>query len=283
MYLNIFEMKDKLTLGFSSCPNDTFIFDALANKHINTEGIDFEIIMEDIETLNQLALKGKLDITKVSFITWLKLTKKYKLLHTGSALGKGCGPLLISRTPVDKANIPLMTIAIPGINTTANMLLNFAFPFIENRKSMLFSKIEESVLKQETDLGVIIHESRFTYQSKGLIKIMDLGEYWEEKTGCPIPLAGIAIKNKIHSEIRKKVDKLIKQSIEYAFLNYPTISEYVKMNAKEMDESVMRNHIDLYVNDYSFDLGNEGLRSLNILADQAHSAGILIQRPQIVI
>lgn len=273
----------KLTIGFSPCPNDTFIFDALANRKIDLEGLDFEIFMEDIDTLNNWALRGKLDISKISFSTWFRLTEQYALLNAGSALGKGCGPLLISRIPVDPGIISSMSIAIPGISTTANMLLDFAYPLAKKRVPMVFSAIEDAVLKKETDLGVIIHENRFTYQSRGLVKITDLGEYWEERTGCPIPLSGIAINQSISSEIQSKVDRLIKKSLEFAFSHYPELPDFVKTNAREMDEAVMRQHIDLYVNHFSLDLGTEGIKAIRILADQAYSSGLLPRNSQITL
>src|SRR5687767_3545184 len=204
-----------LTLGFSPCPNDTFIFDALVNKKIDTEGLDFETVIEDVETLNRLAFDNKLDITKLSFPSFFQNTDKYLLLRSGAALGKGVGPVLISKKakgisnidqgilniepdlPEDKqgisyADVINSTIALPGKNTTANLLFSFAFPEARKKRFMIFSAIEDAVLNAETDLGVVIHENRFTYQQKKLLKIMDLGEYWESKMKLPIPLGGIA-------------------------------------------------------------------------------------------
>lgn len=259
----------KLTLGFSPCPNDTFIFDALVNKKIDTEGLEFEPILGDVETLNQWALQGNLDITKLSFPAFFQSLDNYVLLNTGSALGKGVGPLLVSKYAIENtvSEITSRSIAIPGINTTANLLLSFAFPAATNKIPMIFSAIEDAVLTGKTDLGVIIHENRFTYQQRGLHKVMDLGENWEDKMNAPIPLGGIAISQSIKRTTALKVNALIRKSLEYAFSNYPLITEYVKQHSQEMNEEVMRQHINLYVNDYSLDLGNEGKQAVNTLFD----------------
>jgi 1,4-dihydroxy-6-naphthoate synthase len=259
----------KLTLGFSPCPNDTFIFDALVNNKIDTEGIEFDVVLEDVETLNRWALLGKLDITKLSFPAFFQSLDKYVLLNSGSALGKGVGPLLVSKNSFQytTSDVEHSGIAIPGVNTTANMLLGFAFPGAINKTPILFSEIEDAVLNGKTDLGVIIHENRFTYQQKGLHKVIDLGEYWEEKMKVPIPLGGIAVKKEIEKAVCLKVDKLIKESIEYSFENYPAISDYVKQHSQTMSEDVMRQHIELYVNNYSIALGDEGKKAISILFD----------------
>jgi len=259
----------KLTLGFSPCPNDTFIFNALVNKKIDTKGFDFDVVLEDVETLNQWSFEEKLDITKLSYPAFFQNLDKYILLNSGAALGKGVGPLLISRSEVGsrKSEIEKMSIALPGKNTTANLLFSFAYPEAKNRKYMIFSAIENAVLTEETDLGVIIHENRFTYQQKGLHKVTDLGEYWEEKMNAPIPLGGIAIKRSIDRSTSLQIDKLIRKSIEFAFSNYPMITDYVKEHSQEMSESVMRQHIDLYVNDFSIDLGTDGKKAIETLYD----------------
>ena len=226
-------------------------------------------MLADVETLNEWALLGKLDITKLSFPAYFKSLNNYVLLNSGGALGKGVGPLLISKRSYDiqhlASNIQHLSIAIPGENTTANMLLRFAFPEATRKTSMLFSQIEDAVLMEKVDMGVIIHENRFTYQQKGLRKLLDLGEYWEQKLNSPIPLGGIAIKRSIDKTVAKKINGLIHKSIEYAFRNYPLITDYVKENSQEMSEEVMRKHIDLYVNDYSLDLGKEGKQAIEVL------------------
>lgn len=255
----------KLTLGFSPCPNDTFIFDALVNSKIDTGGIEFDVVLEDVETLNEWALMGKLDITKLSFPAFFQSLDKYILLNSGSALGKGVGPLLISNKESIINNPAEHSIAIPGLNTTANMLLGFAFPDAMNKTPMLFSEIEDAVLNSKTDLGVIIHENRFTYLQKGLHKVVDLGEYWEEKMNAPIPLGGIAAKKSIDKLICLQINVLIKKSIEYSFGNYPAISDFVKQHSQTMSEDVMRQHIELYVNNFSLTLGDEGKKAIIVL------------------
>lgn len=262
----------KLTLGFSPCPNDTFIFDALVNNKIDTEGLVFDAILEDVETLNEWALTGKLDITKLSFAAFFESLDKYVLLNSGSALGKGVGPLLITKSPnlnIDTKNLRELisdsSIAIPGFHTTANLLLSFAFPDAIHKAPMIFSEIEDAVCNGEADLGVIIHENRFTYQQKGLNKVIDLGEFWEEKMKVPVPLGGIAIKRTVEKLTSLKVEKLVRKSLEYAFTNYPLITEYVKQHSQTLSKEVMRKHIDLYVNNFSLELGDEGKQSIQSL------------------
>lgn len=254
-----------LTLGFSPCPNDTFIFDALVNNKIDTGGLKFDVVLEDVETLNQWALEGKLDITKLSFPALFQSLDKYVLLNSGSALGKGVGPLLIKRPGPGIASVANQSILIPGINTTANLLLNFTYPQAVNKRPMLFSEIEDAVLNGIADLGVIIHENRFTYQQKGLEKVTDLGEAWEQKMNVPIPLGGIAINQSVKRSVAVQVDALLRKSLEYAFANYPEITDYVKRHSQAMSEEVMRKHIELYVNNYSLDLGEEGKNAIRVL------------------
>jgi len=255
----------KLSLGFSPCPNDTFIFDALVNKKIDTHGLEFDVIMEDIQTLNEWSSETKLDITKLSFPAFFRNNDKYEMLNSGAALGKGVGPLLIAKRMVNVPDVANSSIAIPGEQTTANFLLSFAFPMAKNKTPILFSSVEDAVLMEKFDLGVIIHENRFTYQQKGLIKICDLGEVWEEKQKAPIPLACIACKTNLDVEIRNQIDKLIRKSVEYAFSYYPEITAYTKDHAQAMDENVMRQHIELYVNNYSLDLGLDGKNAIHQL------------------
>jgi 1,4-dihydroxy-6-naphthoate synthase len=257
----------KLSLGFSPCPNDTFIFDAMVNKKIDTGGLEFDVALEDVETLNEWALAGKLDITKLSFPAFFRSIDKYVLLNAGSALGKGVGPLLVSGndSPMTEQAIAQSLIGLPGINTTANLLFSFAYPSATQKKFMLFSAIEDAVVNNETDLGVIIHENRFTYRQKGLHKVTDLGEFWEQQMHIPIPLGGIAIQRRIESPLAVQVDQLIRKSLEYAFANYPFITDYVKQHSQAMQEEVMRQHIDLYVNNYSLDLGEEGRKAIEVL------------------
>jgi 1,4-dihydroxy-6-naphthoate synthase len=255
----------RYTIGFSPCPNDTFIFDALVNGKINTEGLEFDVILEDVETLNKWSAQKKLDITKLSFPALFANRNHYKILSSGAALGKGVGPLLISKSKVDIQEVKNLKIAIPGKATTANFLLEYAEPLAQNKNEYLFSEIENAVLNGETDLGVIIHENRFTYHDKGLLKVIDLGEYWEQHTGAPIPLGCIAVTANLEEKEQKLIEKLIKKSLKYAFKNYPHLPEYVKQHAQEMNEDVMKKHIELYVNDFSIDLGNTGKNAIETM------------------
>ncbi len=256
------------TLGFSPCPNDTFIFDALVNKKIDTNGLDFQVRLEDVETLNEMALQQKLDFTKISYGVLPHIIRSYTVLNSGSALGTGVGPLLISKKPISFDEVNDYTIAIPGENTTAHLLFSLAFPGAKNKVFIRYDEIENFVLKQDHKaLGVIIHENRFTYSQKGLYKIVDLGNFWEEKTGYPIPLGGIVGKKSIDEKLINKADDLIKQSIEYAFSNYPAIPAYVQQHSQEMDIEVMKKHIDLYVNEYSINLGEAGKAAIEKLLE----------------
>jgi len=267
----------KLTLGFSPCPNDTFIFDALIHKKIDTEGLDFEVLFEDVETLNQKAFRGELDITKLSFHAFAYAADKYVLLDSGSALGFGVGPLLIARPEGGQKSeagnqvpdIANLKIGIPGKYTTANFLLSLAFPEAQNKVEMLFSEIEDTLLEGKIDLGLIIHENRFTYQQNGLIKVMDLGEYWEKETNAAIPLGGIVIKRSLPNDVQHQVNRLIRRSVEFAFKNPASGIDFIRSHAQAMDENVMFEHIKLYVNKYSVDLGTEGRKAVNILFDAA--------------
>jgi len=255
----------KFSLGFSPCPNDTFIFDALVNKKIDTEGIEFDLFLEDVETLNQWALQGKLDISKISYGVLPLLMPQYELLDAGGALGKGVGPLLIAREPMPLTKVPDWRIAIPGQRTTAHLLFSMAFPEARKKEFMVFSAIEDAVLSGAVDCGVIIHENRFTYQQKGLVRLLDLGEFWERETGAPIPLGGIVFRKGYDASFSRKINSLIRQSLEYAFTNYPKLPEFVRSHAREMDEGVMRQHIDLYVNNYSLTLGEKGEKAIEAL------------------
>ena len=260
----------KLSLGFSPCPNDTFIFDALVNHKIDTGGLIFETILEDVQTLNSLALNNQLDISKISYGVLPLVLETYLLLESGGALGKGVGPLLVSLPPIDDSfhSIENETIAIPGENTTAHLLFSLAYPNASHKVFKVFNTIENAVLQKEVDAGVIIHENRFTYQQKGLHKRIDLGEYWEETTRLPIPLGGIIAKRTLPIAVLQKVNELIRQSVMYAFgHHYTSLTQYVKEHAQEMSDTVMRQHIDLYVNDYSLSLGDLGKAAVIKLID----------------
>lgn len=272
----------KLSLGFSPCPNDTFIFDALVNKKIDTKGFNISVHIEDVETLNEWALQEKLDITKISYAAYFFITNKYTLLSSGSALGKGVGPLLIAKHPIKLTSVENITIAIPGKNTTANMLFSLAFPQAKNKIFLRYDEMEDFVLNssvQEKQVGaIIIHENRFTYQQKGLVKILDLGEYWEKKMKLPIPLGGIAIKQSLPLYTQQIINELIKESVLYAFKHYPQLPPFVIQHAQAMQEAVIRQHIDLYVNNYSISLGNEGKRAIETMSKyMAQAYGIEIK------
>lgn len=263
----------KLTIGYSPCPNDCFIFDALIHGKIDTEGLQFEVRLEDVETLNQKALHGYLDITKLSYHAYAYALDHYILLKAGSALGFNCGPLLVHSKKF-KLNLDNMKVAIPGKYTTANLLLSIAFPKLTNKKEYVFSEIENAVLIGEVDAGLIIHENRFTYMERGLEKIMDLGEYWDAMIHAPIPLGGIVIKRNLDPELHQKVNRLIRKSVEYAYANPQSCMDYVKAHAQEMSEEVMKKHIALYVNDFSIDLGEKGINAVELLFAKAQELNL---------
>jgi 1,4-dihydroxy-6-naphthoate synthase len=270
----------KLTLGFSPCPNDCFIFDALVHGKIDTEGLKFEMLLEDVEALNQRAFKGELHITKLSYHAYIYLTQLYQLLDAGSALGNGCGPLLIAKSEALKSQLTKVNdlkVAIPGKYTTANFLFSLAFPNVRSKVETLFSEIENNVVNEQVDAGVIIHENRFTYEQKGLKKLVDLGEHWETLTKSPIPLGGIVVQRQLPEQIKQKVNRLLRKSVEYAFENPKASLDFVKAHAQEMSEEVMYKHIELYVNNYSIDLGKEGKRAIRMLFDKAIEIGLIPQ------
>lgn len=269
----------KLSLGFSPCPNDTFIFDALIHHKIDTEGLEFDVYFDDVETLNQKALKGVLDISKLSFHAFAHVAAQYALLDSGSALGFGVGPLLICKNErfLDPSQLERSnpSIGIPGVLTTANFLLGIAYPNLQNKVLKVFSDIEESLLSGKIDLGLIIHENRFTYAEKGLSKIVDLGSFWENLTGCAIPLGGIVINRNIVPEVQHKVNRVLRKSVEYAFANPKSGINFIREHAQEMEEAVMYKHIELYVNQYSLDLGTEGRKAIDILFKMATEKGLI--------
>ena len=265
----------KLSLGFSPCPNDTFIFDAMIHGKVDTEGLEFQVVMGDVEELNQRAFSGQLDISKLSYHAYAYLISKYVLLTAGSALGNNCGPLLIAKNPIPKEEIDRCTIAIPGKYTTANFLLGLAFPNAKNKVELLFSDIEQSVLSGEVEAGLIIHENRFTYADRGLVKIMDLGEYWESTTNLPIPLGGIVVKRSIPGEIQQKINRVLERSVQFALSNPASSESFVKKFAQEMEVEVMYKHIKLYVNDYTVRLGKSGERAINTMFQKANELNLI--------
>jgi 1,4-dihydroxy-6-naphthoate synthase len=256
----------KLTLGISPCPNDTFIFDALVHQKIDTEGLEFDVVFADVEQLNQWAFEGELDVTKLSFNAFAKCISDYILLDSGSALGRNCGPLLIKKPSTVLTSES--KIAIPGKQTTANLLLNISNPEYSNKVEVLFSEIENEILSGNVDVGLIIHENRFTYQQKGLEKIKDLGESWEQKTGLPLPLGGIGVKRLLPFEIQKKMERVLRKSVEYAFENRESSLEFVKCHAQSMERDVIDAHIALYVNSYSVSLAEKGRKAVQLLFEK---------------
>jgi 1,4-dihydroxy-6-naphthoate synthase len=264
-----------LTLGFSPCPNDTFIFDAMIHNRIDTEGVNFEVIMEDVEALNQRAFRRELAITKLSYHAFAYLVDDYALLESGSALGNGVGPLLIAKTDMPQSVVNQSLIAIPGKFTTANFLFSLAFPEAVKKQELIFHDIENAVLDGRVGAGVIIHENRFTYEQRGLVKLMDLGAFWEETTQMPIPLGGIVVRRDLPSETQQKVERIMKRSVEYAFA-HPSVSQgFVEKYAQEMDEKVRQQHIDLYVNSFTRGLGKTGRAAVETLFEKASALKII--------
>jgi 1,4-dihydroxy-6-naphthoate synthase len=265
-----------LSLGYSPCPNDTFIFYALIHGRIDTGGIRFDEVLEDVETLNQMARQSRLDITKASFHAFGHLRQDYCLLRSGGALGKGCGPLVVARGETDMRALRKKTIAVPGRLTTAFLLLQTFDPsFGDNIIVMPFDRIIDAVREGLADAGLIIHESRFTYQRAGLRKVIDLGDWWEKETGRPIPLGGILARRSLGADMITKVDRLLRKSVEYAFGNRSEPVSYIKRHAQEIEDDVISRHIDLYVNDYSIDIGQDGVQAVEELFKRAEESGII--------
>jgi len=271
----------ELSLGFSPCPNDTFIFDAMIHSKVDTEDLSFKVHLGDVEELNDKAFQQELDITKLSYHAMAYSLDNYQLLNSGSALGSGVGPLLIAKKQFSKDEINKARIAIPGKYTTANFLLSLAYPEVNQKVDVLFSDIEKMVINGEVDAGLIIHENRFTYQDKGLVSLIDLGSYWEEVSASLIPLGGIVLRRSFDEELKLKVDRILKRSIEFAFENTESSRQFIKQNAQEMDDEVIQKHIDLYVNEYSLDLGEKGRKAVNQLFEEAIDKKIIdkIEQP----
>jgi 1,4-dihydroxy-6-naphthoate synthase len=270
----------KLTLGFSTCPNDTFIFDAMVHQKVDTEGLDFDVVLADVEELNRNAFNGIIDITKLSYHAFAHISNNYKLLTSGSALGYKNGPLLISKRKIYPDEVLDLKVAIPGKYTTANLLFSIVYPKVKEKKEYLFSDIEAAILDGEVDAGVIIHENRFTFEKRGLKKIIDLGEDWELKTDNPIPLGGIVIHRKFDSETQLKVNRILKRSLEFAFDNPNSSYEYVKHYAQELKDEVIKQHINLYVNEFTRDLGDKGKRAITTLYNKAKEEKIIDSVPE---
>ncbi|HZP48695.1 MAG TPA: 1,4-dihydroxy-6-naphthoate synthase [Vicinamibacterales bacterium] len=269
-----------LSLGFSPCPNDCFVFDAIVNKRVDLEGLDFVPRIADVEALNKAAFARDIDVTKLSYHAYAFCIDDYVMLDAGGALGRRCGPLLISKRPVSRDEVAAggVRIAIPGKYTTANFLCGLAFPAARRKIEMLFSDIEQALLDEAVDAGLIIHENRFTYEAKGLKKIVDLGEFWEYETGLPIPLGGIVVDRRLPADVQHRVNRVLRRSVEYAFAHRDASLPFVRAHAQEMSEEVMYKHIDLYVNQYTVDLGADGRRAVETLFERAVGTG-LVPRP----
>jgi 1,4-dihydroxy-6-naphthoate synthase len=267
-------MTERISLGYSPCPNDTFIFYGLVHGRI--EGApEFREVLEDIETLNRFAVRAELDTTKISFHAFAHLRESYCLLRSGGALGRGCGPLVISKQAIDPKDLANKRVAIPGELTTAALLLRLHSPGLTDFVVKPFNEIMPACESGEVDAGVIIHESRFTYPEYGLSKVIDLGEWWEATTGHPIPLGGILAKRELGEAMIARIDRSLKASVEFAYANPDIVKPYIRTHAQEMDEAVMQQHIDLYVNEYSIDYGEEGESAIRDLLGRAESAGIV--------
>ncbi|MDD2899352.1 MAG: 1,4-dihydroxy-6-naphthoate synthase [Desulfuromonadaceae bacterium] len=268
-------MDQTLTLGFSPCPNDTFMFHPLVHGLVETDGIKYQERLEDVETLNQWALKEQLDVSKVSYHAFGHIRDNYALLRSGSALGRGCGPLLVASEKLSTADLRGKTIAVPGRYTTAKLLLRLFDPALDSFIVMPFNEIMDAVLSGNVDAGLIIHESRFTYQGFGLHKLLDLGEWWEGETGLPIPLGGIVARRSLGAETIAAVERALKAGVEYARTHPNEAARYIGEHAQEMSPEVCAAHIGLYVNDYSADLGTEGIEAITCLLQRAEQAGII--------
>ena len=266
-----------LTLGFSPCPNDCFVFDAIVNGRIDLEGLEFTPRIADVEALNQATFAHDIDVTKLSYHAYAHCVRDYVMLDAGGALGRNCGPLLISKRPIARDEVAAghLRIAIPGRFTTANFLCGLAFPQARNKVEMLFSDIEQALIDGSVDAGLIIHENRFTYQAKGLQKIIDLGEFWEGETGLPIPLGGIVVDRRLPREVQERVNRVLRRSVEFAFAHRGASLPFVRAHAQEMSEAVMYKHIDLYVNDVTIGLGMEGRRAVETLFAKAQATGVI--------
>jgi len=265
----------KVSIGFSPCPNDTFIFDALINKRIPSGEYHFEPVLADVEQLNRLAMKSKLDVTKISFGAYARASENYMILDSGAALGKGVGPVLVAKRNISKSELAKSVVAIPGLNTTANLLLSVLFPEIKNKKEAVFSEIEGMVVNGEADAGLLIHEGRFTFAKKNLLQLYDLGELWETVSNFPLPLGCIAANRRFSTKEQIEISGLIRQSIEFAYAHPEAGNKYIKEHAQEMDDSVIASHIKLYVNEFSINLGPEGKAAIMFLLNKGVETGLL--------
>ncbi len=270
----------KLTLGFSPCPNDTFIFEAMVHGRIDTEGLEFDWFLADVEELNRRAIEGSVDITKMSYHAYARAAAGYLILDAGSALGRNNGPLVVGRRMTDPGELIDALIAIPGKYTTANLLFSIFWPQATRKREYLFSDIPGAVLSGEVDAGLIIHETRFTYEALGLIKIADTGERWEELTGLPVPLGGIVVNRGVDGETAARVNRAIRRSIEYAYASPEASVSFIRKYAMETDPEVTREHIGLFVNSFSLSLGQEGRAAIERLYAVAIEKGVIDPLPE---
>lgn len=268
-------MSQTLSLGYSTCPNDTFIFHALVHGQVTCPQVKFKPVLKDVEALNQDAIRGRWTLSKLSMAALGHLTAGYALLRSGAALGRGCGPLIVSRQGHGPGGIPHGSVAVPGLRTTANLLLGLFAPTTGQRVPMVFDRIMPAVAGGSVDYGVIIHEGRFTYQKYGLQMCVDLGKWWEQETGLPLPLGGIAVRRDIGADLARQVERAIAKSVAYALADPNASREYVRRHAQEMDDDIVRQHIELYVNDYSLDIGPEGRTAIEHLFSMARSQGLI--------
>ncbi|MDX9728084.1 MAG: 1,4-dihydroxy-6-naphthoate synthase [Bacteroidales bacterium] len=270
----------KLTLGFSPCPNDTFIFEAMVHGRVDTEGLEFDWFLADVEELNRRALEGTVDITKMSYHAYARAAAGYLILDSGSALGRSNGPLVVSRRPIGPDELDNALIAIPGRNTTANLLFSIFWPGATRKREYLFSDIPEAVLSGEADAGLIIHETRFTYSAMGLGLVADTGSMWEEMTGLPVPLGGIVVNRNLDLKVAARVGRAIRRSIEYARTSPGESADFIRRHARETEDEIAREHINLYVNDFSLSLGEEGRQAIRKLFAVAQEKGVIEWLPE---
>lgn len=269
----------EITLGFSSCPNDTYMFDALVHKKIDTEGFDFNYVISDVQELNRRAFVGDLQMTKLSYFAYSHVYQNYQILDSGSALGFANGPLFICKKGDEKKINASSRILIPGKETTANLLFSIAYPEFTNKTECLFSEIEPKIMSGEYDAGVIIHEDRFTYAERGFSLLCDLGTYWESQTKSPIPLGAIVVRRDVPDDVKKTLSRFLKKSIEYANAHPMDSYAFIHEHAQAIEDDVLRKHIALFVNDFSLSLGEQGRKAVETLYRRAYEVGILSSEP----
>jgi 1,4-dihydroxy-6-naphthoate synthase len=268
-------MRNTLTLGFSTCPNDTFIFHALVHEVIDVRPFHFEAVLKDVEALNQDAAQARLDVSKLSFAALGHVLDDYALLRSGAALGRGCGPLIVARPGISLADLGRRRVAVPGLWTTACLLLGLYMGQRPQVEAMTFDRIMPAVAEGRCDFGVIIHEGRFTYPQYGLVNLLDLGAWWEAQSGLPIPLGCIAVRRNLGPASARKIETMIRASVDHAFAHRQDSQAYIRAHAQELAEPVIRQHIELYVNDYTREIGAQGERAARLLLERARQVGVV--------